>query len=195
MLDLFSGLGGASEAFVQAGWTVIRIENNPKLSYVPFTRALNVRDWRTWALDLPKIDLIWASPPCREFSRGYQGPKGKAERAGVQYEPDMSLVEATMDIIEYLDPSYWIIENVGGAIPDFEPVLGKYSQRIESFFLWTSESVPFIPMPYGFTHKKSLQDTWSTDPLRANKKAMIPFEVSFALMSTLRDQNTLRDYA
>jgi site-specific DNA-cytosine methylase len=37
MLDLFSGLGGASEAFVRAGWEVMRIENNPLLSEVPNT--------------------------------------------------------------------------------------------------------------------------------------------------------------
>ena len=38
-LDLFSGLGGASEAFVQDldNWTVLRIDNNSLLGGVPFT--------------------------------------------------------------------------------------------------------------------------------------------------------------
>ena len=35
MLDLFSGLGGFSEAFVLAGDEVVRVENNPLLSEVP----------------------------------------------------------------------------------------------------------------------------------------------------------------
>jgi hypothetical protein len=37
VLDLFSGLGGFSEAFVQAGDEVVRVENNPLLSEVPCT--------------------------------------------------------------------------------------------------------------------------------------------------------------
>ena len=35
MLDLFSGLGGASEAMLNHGWDVLRIENNPELALVP----------------------------------------------------------------------------------------------------------------------------------------------------------------
>jgi site-specific DNA-cytosine methylase len=32
MLDICSGLGGASEAFIDAGWEVTRLENNPLLT-------------------------------------------------------------------------------------------------------------------------------------------------------------------
>ena len=36
VLDLCSGLGGASEAFVKDPyWDVVRIENNPELAHVP----------------------------------------------------------------------------------------------------------------------------------------------------------------
>ena len=196
MLDLYSGLGGASEAFVQAGWDVIRIENNPELSYVPFTRTLDVNDWADWAPDLGRIDLIWASPPCREFSTGYSSPMSKAIRAGNkdEYDPDLTLVMNAIDIIEYLKPKWWIIENVRGAVRYFEPLLDRPKQNIGPFCLWTSGSVPYITMPYGFTHSKMDGDTWSTDPLRANRRAMIPFEVSFALLRTIREQTTMEDF-
>ena len=52
MIDLFSGLGGASEAFVRDGWTVIRIENNMLLSGVPHTRMLDISRWQEWLDDL-----------------------------------------------------------------------------------------------------------------------------------------------
>ena len=49
MLDLFSGLGGASEAFVQSDdWEVIRIESNPVLSGVPHTQTRDVLEWMDW---------------------------------------------------------------------------------------------------------------------------------------------------
>ena len=35
VLDLFSGMGGFSEAFLLAGDEVVRVENNPLLSEVP----------------------------------------------------------------------------------------------------------------------------------------------------------------
>ena len=62
MLDLCSGFGGASEAFVEAGWQVVRIESNPALEHIPHTRIADVMDYRpAGAAD---IDLVWASPPC-----------------------------------------------------------------------------------------------------------------------------------
>jgi len=78
-LDLFSGLGGASEAFVQDldHWTVLRIDNNPLLGGVPFTIIDDIRNIKpNYGVYLDaKIECIWASPPCREFSNGYSSPK------------------------------------------------------------------------------------------------------------------------
>ncbi len=41
MLDLCSGLGGASQPMVDSNWDVLRIENNPLLSGVPHTQMLD----------------------------------------------------------------------------------------------------------------------------------------------------------
>ena len=76
VLDLCSGLGGASEAFANSPhWRVIRIENNEKLASVPHTRILDVTQWLDW---LPALidemgppTWIIAAPPCLQFSRGY----------------------------------------------------------------------------------------------------------------------------
>ena len=190
ILDLCSGLGGASEAFSQAGWTVIRIETNPELAYVPFTQTLDVLEWEEWIADLPdRIDVVWASPPCREFSRGFAAPSPTAERAGLPFEPSLELVRACLDIIDYLKPKWWVLENVQGAIMHFRPVIGSYSQRVGPFYLWGT--FPRIIMPYTYEHLKSSNDVWSTNPLRANLKALIPFEVSFAFLEAVTRQWTL----
>jgi len=194
VLDLCSGLGGASEAFCQAGWTVIRIETNPDLAYVPFTQVLSVLDWEDWIDSIDgRVDLVWASPPCREFSTAYAAPGPTAQRAGEHFEPNMNVFNACLDIIDFLKPKHWVIENVHGAIGHFRKPIGGYQQKIGPFYLWGN--FPRIVMPYSFRHLKSEHDTWSDDPMRANLKAVIPFEISFALLESLTRQWTLKRWS
>ena len=83
-LDLFSGLGGASEAFVHDldNWTVLRIDNNPLLGGVPYTVIDDITQIPVKHYDSAwKIDCIWASPPCTDFSGGFNSPKSKAARS------------------------------------------------------------------------------------------------------------------
>lgn len=186
-LDLCSGLGGASEAFASnPTWVVIRIENNEILDSVPHTRILDVKQWLNWINDIPfeafEAVVIWASPPCREFSDGYHSPKSIAARDGElgEYEPDMEIFDACREIIEYVSPQYWVIENVKGASPYFIEEIGPHRQRIGPFLLWGC--FPFIDVGPYFKHEKSKHDVHSSNPLRANIKAKIPIQVSAALM-------------
>lgn len=198
--DLCSGLGGFSEAFAQAGWTTIRIDNSKLVQHVPFTLDLDVRQWADWADDLPKPDVIVASPPCVEFSNGFHGPRPTALRSGEDFEPDMSIVWACKDIIDTFKPKYWVVENVAGAIKFFQDGLlfphgspfGFWSQKIGPLFLWGN--FPRIILPLDWTYSKASKDVWSSDPLRANKKALIPFEVSFHLLYGIKTQRTLEEY-
>ena len=187
MLDLFSGLGGASEAMVKAGWTVHRLENNLLLSDVANTKICDVMTWPFQ--DIPKgyYDLIWASPPCVAFSDGYSSPKSIAKREGVEYKPDMSLVAKAKEIIDYLEPQYWVIENVRGAQPFFQEMLGKRSMVTGSIYLWGN----FPALNLGRWKMGKKEDDWSTNPLRANIRAKIPYEISNALKLAVEQQATL----
>ena len=51
VLDLCSGLGGFSEAFIEAGHDVLRIENNPLLGDVENTRLMCIFEFRDWLED------------------------------------------------------------------------------------------------------------------------------------------------
>lgn len=190
--DLCSGLGGWSEAFLQDEWTVIRIETNEALQYVPHTYQLDVTQWTDWADDLPRPNVILASPPCLEFSTAYNAPKPKAKREGKEFQPDMTIVNCVRDIIQTYDPEWWVVENVNGAITALDPVYGRYKQQVGPFYLWGK--FPRIHMPSGWSHSKEDHDVWSTDPLRANKKAMIPFDVSFRLLKAIKETHTLWEW-
>ena len=58
MLDLFSGLGGASRAMRERGWDVITVDIEPE-----FNPSI-IADISTYHYEgkLP-VDLVWASPP------------------------------------------------------------------------------------------------------------------------------------
>jgi len=195
-IDLFSGLGGASEAFMRSkSWDVVRIENNPELSFVPNTVTQSVLDIKSMMENFDRVDsminyekiVVWASPPCREFSLGYAAPGPKAKREGREFNPDMMLLRAAINFINYVDPDVWVIENVKGSVPYFKDemgpgdrLLGSPNQIIDSILLWGNFQ-PLI-LPKGFKHIK--QDAWSTTPFRSNIRAMIPIQVSEALLES-----------
>ena len=190
MLDLFSGLGGASQAFLMNyEWAVLRYENNPKLADVPCTTLCDLLTYKIECRH--EIELIWASPPCLEFSQAYDAPRSIARREGIEFEPDLKLVCRAIEIIEELKPKHWVIENVVGAIADFEPLLGAPRQIIGPFVLWGN--FPYIHMPKDFNHSKAdIDKRWSD--LRSNIRAQIPIEISEGLRGALDNQRTLMDY-
>ena len=198
MLDLFSGLGGASEAMLANGWEVLRIENNPELALVPNTKIMCIYDLaKNIELNIAngvvpiQSKLVWASPPCTDFSDGYAAAKSVARRAGEDYYPQnaIDMVLEAKRIIDMLQPQYWILENVRGSIEFLTPILGKPTLIIDSIVLWGR--FPIWAMPPGYKHIKD--DAWSTTPLRANIRAKIPYEVSDACRQSIENTKTL-DY-
>jgi len=199
MLDLFSGLGGASEAMLNHGWEVLRIESNPELALVPNTKIKCVYDLGmeiesniSKGIFPPQSTLIWASPPCTDFSDGYSSPKSIAVRAGKKYYPQnaINMVLEAKRIIEMMRPQYWIIENVRGSIKFLKPILGEPTLIIDSIVLWGK--FPKWAMEPGYQHVKD-NSAWSTDPMRANKRALIPYAISDACRQSIEDTKTL-DY-
>lgn len=194
MLDIYSGLGGASEAFVKAGWEVHRLENNVLLREVPHTKMIDVLEWPFDEIPIGYYDFIWASPPCTAFSTAYAAPRSVAARKGEKYDPDLTLLRKAKEIIDHLQPPYWVIENVSGASKYFSKELGTNSPRqiIGPFFLWGI--FPFIQMPRDFHHSKQDGDTWSDDPLRANKRGMVPLAISEAFLKAVTAQTRITEW-
>lgn len=201
VLDLFGGLGGFSEAFLLAGDHVERVENNPLLSEIPNTTMMDViafRDELDYLLSnghrIPnrlKTDVILASPPCYDFSLAHNAPQGIASRNGTfhEYEPSMEMVEATLDIIKLVKPRYWVIENVMGSIRHFKKI-GLEPNQIHGSAVFYGNfpkfSTPSMPT-------KAQKDTHKGDPLRSNRRALIPIELSTALRRAIISQKTLLD--
>jgi len=119
MLDLFAGLGGASQAMRARGWQVVTVELDPRF------RPDVVGD----VARLPicgEFDLLWASPPCTEFSRE------SMPWCRTGNPPSLELWRAAERAIAELRPRWWVIENVRGAVPYFGPPV----RRIGPWHLW-----------------------------------------------------------
>lgn len=172
MLDLGSGLAGASQAMKARGWQVVTVDINP--AFEPDI----VADLTTFTWDGPRPDLIWGSPPCNEFSREFM-PWCKTGVA-----PDMSLVLACLRIIREARPRYWVIENVMGALPWFEEVLGKPKAIYGPFYLWG-----FFPSPGDFRLKYRKKESFSSR--NRAERAKVPHQLSEALALAVEGQRVL----
>lgn len=183
MLDLFSGLGGASQPFVDAGWDVTRIEISPLCAHVPHTHILDILtdDILPFILMEP-YDLIWASPPCTEFSLARQ-PQIK--------EPSLELIERTLGLIALNMPVCHIIENVMGAVKHFRPLMGGNRQQIGPFCFWGSYPLFHADIS---SHSKFTNDPWSSDPLRPQKRAYVPAPIGEALLKAIMTQTSLLSF-
>lgn len=171
MVDLFSGRGGASRAQELRGWRVTRVE----LSDVhrPDVRA-DVRRLQ-FKPDL-RPDLLWASPPCQEFSRWRLPYFRRPDRVHLRTRPSLDLVRAALAAVRLFRPRYWILENVIGA----ETFLGLPRQRVAAASLWGN--FPLI-LCHTCRHKTWVKNTRRNPALADSRAAMrseIPFRLSLA---------------
>jgi len=118
MLDCFCGLGGASEGFHQEGFECTGIDivdvGYPYKLILADMRELDGKDFRGY-------DVVWGSPPCRDFS-----VVGKVFGHTWKRPPDpkgngMELVNAYLEFVKTAEPKIWIMENVPNLQKYYEP--------------------------------------------------------------------------
>lgn len=135
IFDFFSGTGSATQAFKDAGHTVISFELSPIFDA---TETVNIMDLNAQDL-LDKYgqpDFVWSSPPCTAFSvasighhwaQGGNNPIPKTKEASYNQE----LVWKTRKLIEELKPGGgYLIENPRGMLRKLPPVQGLERRTI-----------------------------------------------------------------
>lgn len=172
MLDLFAGRGGASRAMRERGWTVTTVEL--EASFQPDIAA----DICTWRWEGGPVDLLWASPPCTEFSRESMPWCRTGET------PDISCVLATLRLVHEVQPRFWALENVRGARRWLEPLLGPPAMRSGPVFLWGR-------LPFGLLPRVAPYKTKQTGE-RPDLRSELPYEISLAIARATEQQLSAR---
>ena len=151
------------------GWTVITLDIDPV--FEPDILA----DVRAFTYEGPTLDLVWASPPCDDFSRCFMPWRG---RWSPMAPPDMSLVNAAKRIVSDAKPRHWIIENVKGA----QRWLGPARWVRNPIYLWGE----FPPIHHGpiAPWKERLSSA------RAAQRAEIPLSLSWAVADSIEQALT-----
>jgi hypothetical protein len=159
MLDLFSGLGGASQAMRDRGWEVVTVDNDPRFG------CTHTADLMTWEYHGNPPHLVWASPPCTEFSRESM-PWCRTGKT-----PSLDLFNASLRIIHQCNPAWWVVENVRGATKYINPILGT-PRSYGPFFLWGQ-------FPAFRCRAKSFKERLSGN--QQAERAKVPSSLSLAL--------------
>jgi len=175
VLDLCSGLGGASQAFVDAGDTVLRVDNSERCADVPHTQIADVRFF-----DPPgEWDVVLAGPPCEQLSDAPEAYNGSWKANG-SAPVDLSVHRACFAIAELYPRATFILENVRGAQRWLGPPVCHRGSR----YLWGRFHGP---LPVIVTHPKYL--SWGNDPDGYWVRSRWPYSLSLAARAeALREQ-------
>ncbi len=130
-VSLFGGCGGMDLGFRRAGFQILRsIDNNPAAAAVhvhnlgptAYLGDVTDVDFGQWRDEFGSVDVVLGGFPCQGFSKA--GPK----RAD---DPRNSLYRAMRDAVQFLEPAYFVAENVEGLAQNFG---GQYLELIQDDF-------------------------------------------------------------
>jgi len=101
LLELFSGTGSVGKVARDLGWDVVSLDMDFRTK--PDIVA-DIMHWDYKAYTPGQFDMIWASPPCTEYSAAKTVGERDLNKAD-------SIVKHLLHILHYLQPKFYIIEN------------------------------------------------------------------------------------
>ena len=115
VLELFSGTGSVGKVCKDIGWNVVSLDLDERADIV-----CDILDWDYKKYPKDYFSLIWASPPCDNYSILNYSNIGRKLKSGQIVTTESikegwveadKLVKKTLEIIDYFSPCIWYIEN------------------------------------------------------------------------------------
>lgn len=112
-IDLYSGIGGWTTGFRMAGINVVAsyewwkdANNTHNKNFGTTHSEVNIRELQLEDLPNPdEIEFVLGSPPCTQFSYANRGGNGDIADGMID-------IFKFLEVVEYLNPRYWAMENV-----------------------------------------------------------------------------------
>jgi len=206
-VDLFSGLGSFSQAFLSEDWEVCRYDIEPY-----FVIKEIADDSRTTIIDIMELepddlpfrpDVMLISPPCTPFSvgavsthwtksdDGNHTPKSKACKVAIE------LVRRILWLKDQIEPKFWVLENPRAMMRRvMKDILGRGDFTIETFwaawgerhykptYLWGR--LPEMEWPKPVTWEKAPRGSKTgTQGIKREKECMMPRELTTPMLRSL----------
>jgi len=115
VLELFSGTGSVGKCCKELGWDVVSVD-----LILPADHQVNIMDFDYKQYPKDFFDIVWASPPCTNYSLLKKCWYGRKLKDGTIYNRELNekemdeadkLVLKSLEIINYFNPEYWFLEN------------------------------------------------------------------------------------
>lgn len=130
VLELFSGTGSVGKCCEVLGWEKVSVD-----LLLPADFEIDILDFDYKQYPKDEFDIIWASPPCTEYSalkncwlgrkNNKTGETLTRELLEEKRKESDKLILKTLEIIDYFNPHWWFMENPQkGQLKDREVVKG-----------------------------------------------------------------------
>lgn len=144
LLELFSGTGSVGRWAREHGYEVVSLDVSAKCGA---TFTCDIMDWDFRQFPPGYFDVIWASPPCTMYSIARTtGPPRDIPGAN-------RIVQRTLDIIEYLQPQYFFIENPDTGYLKHQPMVAALGYVVLDYCMFSAEGTERLG-PEAFWYRK-----------------------------------------
>ena len=117
LLELFSGTGSVGRSFRARGWEVFSVDIDATAKP---TLVANVLELHLHRLP-PRVDCIWASPPCTHYSRARTTAKTPRDLDGSD-----AIVQKVLDIVAW----YGVLGTIAGGTVVLAQGLSRFPLRV-----------------------------------------------------------------
>tara|TARA_R110000824_G_scaffold52646_8_gene145934 strand:+ start:1498 stop:2271 length:774 start_codon:yes stop_codon:yes gene_type:complete len=136
VLELFSGTRSVGKVCDGLGWESVSVD-----MILPADHACDIMDFDYMQYPKDHFDIVWASPPCTNYSQLKKCWYGRKLKDGTIYSKEQNVIDQneadklvlkSFEIIEYFKPHYWFLENPQtGNLKNRDIMLGRHFYDVD----------------------------------------------------------------
>jgi hypothetical protein len=140
VLELFSGTGSVGKCCKELGWDVVSVD-----MILPADHKCDIMDFDYKQYPQDEFDIIWASPPCTNYSKLQDSWLGRTRKGEIytrdiqekEMNEDDKLVLKTFEIIKYFNPEYYFMENPATSRMKDRPFMKDHPNYVVDYCMYS----------------------------------------------------------